>query len=90
MSSIFYLAQLLNAKGEIGTMIELHPECQTVLMLENVLEEPLFDELMKQSHINMCSMCLFYNRQQQLRKEIRNGRKVCNNGYTAGPIKDAL
>ena len=50
-------------------MITLHPDCQVAKLLANLLEEPLVDEQLKQSHINMCLICEYFNKQNQVKTE---------------------
>lgn len=50
-------------------MITLHPDCQVANLLSNLLKEPLVDEQLKQSHIDMCLICENFNKQNQPKTE---------------------
>jgi len=55
-------------------MTTIDPDCQVAQFMFKLLDDPLINEPLKQSHISMCPRCLMYNRiknrEQQEKEEV--------------------
>jgi len=69
-------------------MTKLHPDCSAAQFMIKLLDDPLIDEQLKQSHIVMCPTCYYYNKQQLKEEETEHGREIHYNRSSIEPINN--